>query len=478
MILNNSPHIRIKRYTKNSEFLVFLRTKDISAKTVKLLNPGYDLVVSVYGEDHLKEEITEVKGMNIIIGGLSKYHAFSKAQKENSQLLDYKYYIFLDEDLIIDNDQILRILEFSKNNNLELAHPVLNVNSYSYWKELIYDGFSTKKYYPTSIVEVMCPIFSKASLEKLLYTFEMSISSWGLDLIWPKILNTQIHLINTEHIGHYGVPDTKNGAFYKYLKKIGINPYLEKYKLQLKFRVFRSQKIAPKTVKEIIESIRSTDDKMVSPLDSLFSAKSSLNLFLNHFSLRKLHYFKHKFSLANIFVDGFLLFRHLKLKSKRYSFDFTSIANDFFTIVEINKLNTLFIGGTFEESLSFESTIKDRFPNISLKTQNGYDKNLLKKIEKQIELIKPEILVLGLGSPLQENIGFQLLENYKDSNIKIFTCGGFISQIGRTKNLNYYPKHMMKYGRFLYRIFEQRGVLKRILWDYPKSVFLIEKFGG
>lgn len=473
MVLNNSRDIKVLRYTKKSDFLVFIRAKGISLKITNLIYPEYDLLISIYGDDYKNNK---TKGVNIISGGLSKYHAFSRAQNEIPLLLEYDYYIFLDEDLVIDKFQIISLLRFSKAKNLQLAHPILDTKSFSNWKELITDGYSTREYYPTPIVEVMCPILSKNSLNKLLHTFEMSISTWGLDLVWPKILKTKIYVINILQIGHHSVPDTKNGAFYKYLKQIGVNPYLERYRLQFKFKVCSPMETKSDTLKEILESIKQTDNKLMNPVDCLSQNGSSLNLFLNHFSLRKLYNYKHNYGSAEIFVDGFLLFRHLKLRSRRYSFDFTSIANQFFKTIEENKMNALFIGGTIEESRSFYSKIKKNFPNCSILVMDGYNNELIKQIENKIESTKTDIVVLGLGSPLQENIGFMLYEKYKNSNLKIFTCGGFISQVGRTNDLNYYPKFFKRRGRFLYRIFEQRGVLKRILVDYPMCILLIERF--
>lgn len=469
MILNNNTNINIDYYTKKSNFLVFIRTKNLSQKVKNLVNPQYDLLASIYGI----EDITENEGINVISGGLSKFQAFYEAQKKIPDLLCYDYYIFLDEDLIINNNIVLQLLQFSKNKSLQLAHPVLDSKSFTHWKDLITDGYSTKEYYNSSIVEVMCPIFSKSSLNKLLFTFNMSISTWGLDLVWPKILAEEIHLINSFQIGHHNKPDTKNGSFYRYLKQLGVNPYLERYKLQFRFKTFLPRK--KNSLEEIIKTIKKTDEIKVHPLDCLKRREASLNLFLNHYSLIKLFRFRHNYCHANLFIDGFLLRKQLNL-SNRYSFDFTSIADKFFQTIEQMNLRTLFIGGTIEEAELFKTKIKAKFTNCPIEIQNGYESNLIRLLEKKIKSNSIDVIVLGLGSPLQENIGFILYKRHKNANIKIFTCGGFISQVGRSKNIQYYPKYLRKYGRFIYRIIEQKGVLKRILFDYPKSIFLVYKY--
>ncbi|KAK3241370.1 hypothetical protein CYMTET_48860 [Cymbomonas tetramitiformis] len=40
----------------------------------------------------------------------------------------------------------------------------------------------------TQFVEVQMPVFSRYALEKCMKTFQETTSTWGLDLIWPKLL--------------------------------------------------------------------------------------------------------------------------------------------------------------------------------------------------------------------------------------------------------------------------------------------------
>lgn len=61
------------------------------------------------------------------------------------------------------------------------------------WKELKVQHPITLKneglsFRHTNFVEIMAPLFSRQALLQCLFTFNISISGYGLDLIWPKVL--------------------------------------------------------------------------------------------------------------------------------------------------------------------------------------------------------------------------------------------------------------------------------------------------
>lgn len=72
-----------------------------------------------------------------------------------------------------------------------------------------------------------------------------------------------------------------------------------------------------------------------------------------------------------------------------------------------------------------------------------------------------------MGAPMQDEIAVMLKE--KGFIGSVYTCGGFIHQT--TEGIISFPEWTNKFGvRWLYRIFTQKGMLKRLLRTYPKFV--------
>jgi hypothetical protein len=80
----------------------------------------------------------------------------------------------------------------------------------------------------TNFVEIMCPVFCQASLQKLRGTFGESISGWGLDFLWGSLLpypQFKIAIIDSVRVRH---TRPKGGAALKpALAALGVEPGAE-----------------------------------------------------------------------------------------------------------------------------------------------------------------------------------------------------------------------------------------------------------
>jgi exopolysaccharide biosynthesis WecB/TagA/CpsF family protein len=84
---------------------------------------------------------------------------------------------------------------------------------------------------------------------------------------------------------------------------------------------------------------------------------------------------------------------------------------------------------------------------------------------ENIKELNPDIVVCGMGTPLQE----QFLVDLQDTgwNGIGYTCGGFLHQTAG--DIQYYPKWVDKYNlRWVYRIYDEPVLFKRYFGDYPK----------
>lgn len=160
-------------------------------------------------------------------------------------------------------------------------------------------------------------------------------------------------------------------------------------------------------------------------------------------------------------------------KLNRYSFDFTSVADDVFRqCVDFSK-PIYFVGSSDEIVSEFVRIIKVRHSNITISGfSNGYFSgyNYTQKANEIIES-GAEVVIIGMGAPRQEDFSIALKQaGYKGSS---YTCGGFMHQTAGTKG-DYYPVWIDKINlRFLYRMVKEPNTISRYLFDYPRCVITL-----
>lgn len=174
------------------------------------------------------------------------------------------------------------------------------------------------------------------------------------------------------------------------------------------------------------------------------------------------------------FVDGGLLcwlsnmFRSAKLG--RVSFDFSSVADDVFSICNSMQLRVGLLGGTAEEIEAARRFLEVRYPHAQFAfVENGFfpDEDMDARID-DMAAHNLQIAIIGLGTPKQERFVLRLKEKIQAPAL-LFTCGGFLSQTGLSGD--YYPGWVKQTGfRWLYRAVRHRHVRGRLFKDYPRFV--------
>jgi hypothetical protein len=127
---------------------------------------------------------------------------------------DYEYIWLPDDDILTDATTIERMFEVANSLGFALCAPALHEASY-------YAHFVTMRNRrcfarSTGFVEIMAPCFSVQALERLLPTLELSTTGWGwgLDSLWPKLLDYQnvgiidaAAVLHTRPVGAFRDPD-------------------------------------------------------------------------------------------------------------------------------------------------------------------------------------------------------------------------------------------------------------------------------
>lgn len=159
-------------------------------------------------------------------------------------------------------------------------------------------------------------------------------------------------------------------------------------------------------------------------------------------------------------------------KILRRSFDFTSDAKTLLEEWDNNSDEVFFIGGAKQEVIKFKKYIIKSHPNLKLRTYDGYAKSA--RTELVANLTKGSKLVVGLGAPRQEQLAITIAQLNLCSHI--YTCGAFISQTAQA-GTTYYPAYINRlHLRWLWRVWHEPHVFKRILLFYPKGFYLSAKF--
>lgn len=185
---------------------------------------------------------------------------------------------------------------------------------------------------------------------------------------------------------------------------------------------------------------------------------------------------------SHIGLDGALLTKMLSWCREtpaglaRTSFDATSVGIDFFKYNPSGFGTVVTIGGNKEEAELFAAKVGALcHADLKLTSVSGFlQESGFASWEDYLYTLnrenKPDVVIIGLGFPLQERISKLLYD--LDANISTITCGAFISQTASADGVSYYPTFIDRLSlRWLWRFFRERHVRSRLLLVYPQAIF-------
>ena len=148
------------------------------------------------------------------------------------------------------------------------------------------------------------------------------------------------------------------------------------------------------------------------------------------------------------------------------------IANKLLELGDKQK-KTIYLFGSKQEVIdSMKEVLKEKYPNLELVgASNGYEKDKDKIFEK-IAKVKPDIVLVALGIPLQEKLIYKHLNKF-DKGIFVGVGGSFDVISGHKKRA---PKIFIKLNlEWLYRILKEPKRLKRFCNSDIKFLFKVKK---
>jgi hypothetical protein len=193
------------------------------------LDRNWDLVVNYFGDDPKRYPSTGDGVVRIDSKG-PKWPALAKLMAATRDAWGAYDYVWIpDDDLAASGQDINRMFELAAALDLQLAQPSLSWDSHFSIPLTLHNRAFKVRY--SSFVEPMAPLFSRALLQRALPTFSESISGWGLDYVWPRLLADPMRQcaildrIQVRHTRPVGGPN------YAFNRSAGVEPRTEMYEL-------------------------------------------------------------------------------------------------------------------------------------------------------------------------------------------------------------------------------------------------------
>lgn len=142
---------------------------------------------------------------------------------------EYDNFWFVDDDIKIDTNSINELFKIHSEYKLSISQPAMTG----------YTTFDILKPQPyilryISFVEIMCPLMSKECLKKLIHTFGITESGWGLDFYWAKILERKNMAVIDKAIAEHTRPVGYNYDIrFKQNPAVALNDFIREKNLEL-----------------------------------------------------------------------------------------------------------------------------------------------------------------------------------------------------------------------------------------------------
>jgi len=196
----------VDRLDRRRENLVILRAGTNSlhrAWTADLddADRDWDLCVSWY--DAAEPDPADPCEYLTIQREVRKLTAIREIFAARPEFFEYRRIWLPDDDLAVSRRAINRLFSICRRNHLDLAQPALDDASHVSHAITRRDPRFALRF--TNFVEVMCPVFSSAALAACLDTFPTTVTSWGLDVVWPSLVGaggTRIAIVDAVTVTH------------------------------------------------------------------------------------------------------------------------------------------------------------------------------------------------------------------------------------------------------------------------------------
>lgn len=192
----------------------------------------WDLLLNFYDDSVKRSDL----GDFVVSQRGTKFTAIFNIWRQTDFLDTYDYLMFIDDDLIFKYKDVDKCFNIVKQEGIDLSQPSLSKGSYCAWP--VFFNAKSKGVRLTNGVEIMMPVFSKRCFSKAAPYFSMSVSGFGLDLLFAKLASDnkfRAAVVDEIKVSHYSEINQNTGAYYEMIRKNGINSKYELWSLVDKF---------------------------------------------------------------------------------------------------------------------------------------------------------------------------------------------------------------------------------------------------
>ena len=197
---------------------------------------SYDTMLRYFGNHSCRYEHT--CDMFVHVKSRFKLENIAYGLESFSDVLSrYDYFMFPDDDCRLRVRDIERLFGAMERFQIDAGHPAVLYRSHHV------DLFPRLSLHHRRVkaIEMMCPIVTRDVLERIVDTFTINRSGFGIDLLWGSILHKEgktVAIFDSLPIFHFR-DDAEPGALYqKALESSGIDPFAEAKELNVSFDDF------------------------------------------------------------------------------------------------------------------------------------------------------------------------------------------------------------------------------------------------
>jgi hypothetical protein len=267
----------------NKRFLVVARVGDKSLHPSWLEGeaPIFDLFLSYFG-DQAEKYVEQAQFYEQQKGG--KWPKIGELVEKNWAIIStYDAVWFPDDDLLTSSTTINRMFRLFDGHQLALAQPALDISSYYTFPALLQKTNTLLRF--CNFVEVMAPIMCRTTLSKLKHTFQESPSGWGLDSLWPKLIDNShydkcaiidaVAVVHTRPVGgelYKKNPELSPSKDIEKLEQLYADLNIQRRAFNNRFRIYRQFKLQGNN-NPTLAFIRGKLQKIASQFKALFSSR-------------------------------------------------------------------------------------------------------------------------------------------------------------------------------------------------------------
>jgi hypothetical protein len=145
------------------------------------------------------------------------------AQGLGPALYHYDFVWAPDDDIAANTACVNRLFELAVEHRLAVCQPAIGRGDVSF-KALLANPEYLLRY--SRFVETMCPLFSREALKRVLPTFKLNVSGWGLDWLWASMFGPEELAVIDATPVHHTRPLSTGGVHTRFAA-MGVDPRQE-----------------------------------------------------------------------------------------------------------------------------------------------------------------------------------------------------------------------------------------------------------